>query len=48
MFTDIVLDGGDLWEVGTFTWPKVDVVAAFGPAGGPKITADYPNVFQSE
>ncbi|MDP6945068.1 MAG: hypothetical protein QF464_13040, partial [Myxococcota bacterium] len=47
-FTDIVLDSGDLWEVGTFTWPKVDVVAAFGAAGGPKITAGYPNVFQAE
>jgi len=47
-FTDVVLDSGDLWEVGTFTWPKVDVVASFGPEGGAKITGDYPNVFQAD
>jgi hypothetical protein len=47
-FTDIVLDTGDLWEVGTFTWPKVDVVSSFGPQGGAKITGSYPNVFQAD
>ena len=47
-FTDVVLDSGDLWEVGTFTWPKVDVVASFASQGGAKITANYPNIFQAE
>ncbi|MGB0589931.1 MAG: choice-of-anchor D domain-containing protein [Myxococcota bacterium] len=47
-FTDVVLDSGDLWEVGRFTWPKVDVISSFGPQGGAKITSTYPNVFQAD
>ncbi len=45
-FSDVVLDTGDLWEVGTLLWPKGELVGSFAGGGGPKITAGYPNPFQ--
>lgn len=44
--TDVVLDSGDLWEVGTLLWPQGELIPSFAPAGGPKVTAGYPNPFQ--
>jgi hypothetical protein len=44
--TDVVLDSGDLWEVGTLLWPQGELIPSFAAAGGPKVTAGYPNPFQ--
>lgn len=44
--TDVVLQTGDLWEVGTLGWPKAELVESVAPAGGPLITPGYPNIFQ--
>ncbi|MCB9728642.1 MAG: choice-of-anchor D domain-containing protein [Deltaproteobacteria bacterium] len=43
--SDVVLDTGQLWEVGYIDWPSGDFTQSFGADGGPLVTADYPNPF---
>lgn len=44
--SDVLLDTGDVWEVGSVDWPTGEFVPAVGPDGGPRVTAEYPNPFQ--
>lgn len=43
---DVVLDTGDLWEVGTVVWPTGAFEPAVGADGGPRVTPEYPHPFQ--
>ncbi|MEZ4266021.1 MAG: choice-of-anchor D domain-containing protein [Myxococcota bacterium] len=44
--SDVVLDTGDLWEVGRVSWPTGAFEASKSADGGPRLTPAYPNVFQ--
>ena len=43
--SDVVLDTGDIWEVGTVSWPKGIFTQVYDAEGGPKVTKGYPNPF---